>query len=514
MSQATLSQTKKHSYDAVSHHFFGISPYGLFCSKCEIPITTNRRCISNHLHGYCSHNLSSLHKFLAQEVVNLTIVCSEEPKELAKFMKLDTVHSRYFCPCGYNSNRKSNVERHTVTRLSQGTAYNIEDNFQRFASCSITGITRVDCYKSICGRYVPKEDFEHQNSSTILSDVSLDLASNASGSGLAHVPTTVTGSLLRSRTDSFSVNGSGTGSCTNVGMVSPCSKTASPAYKKAILKKNALDDTKAFLKLHMNNDENYEKYVSFFHPLSVLCIKENITLEDFIQHSLRLIEKPVTLSENALSRIVQTSSTWMKEHARLEVESIPAHLRSLLIMFHYDDVQDVSRNNTFTMWHNESKLLSHLQKLLHFFWRYNHLSFIDLKVGITKNSSSMLVFEPTLFLSNNFIPKILSTMVSERTMKISDMSLAKIFFLISCFHAKGEGLKMYSSETLSSLASAHLQLYRIGVCSTLYNLDDVDKDGCTICTDAKNSCTTNFLCSFIRCAKELTKKRHLLFLKQ
>lgn len=180
--------------------------------------------------------------------------------------------------------------------------------------------------------------------------------------------------------------------------------------------------------------------------------------------------------EKKLEQLLEVGKFWIYNHARLHTESLPGNLRSILQVFEGQDTGDKVQNMCYTVRFGLDKMWEELQKLLMYAWRHPTTKLIDFVKTMTSIESS------------NVVPSILVVLFLEQPSGFNTHSILIEYCISRCFLKGKRSLKMVCCGPIATIFACVLSVVRAGVCSFMMQIarkDSIARDGVTMASKSR-----------------------------
>ena len=431
--------------------FLNVSPFGPFCKDCLMPLAIEKGISS---HGKACHPGDTIkNTSLVREVkLQMARLRNQHSRDFSSFLKPGSSGKEmWFCTCCFVAFAKfSNYKRHFESRCNKECVY-VDDN-------------KAFCYPTTCGRLGPK---------TCKLPVSVE-----SPTLISEVTTISTLSQSRSSSD-----------------VLFCENRVPAALMIT------RDQAMAILKPFVRPDEDVKDLCLIFLPL--LSADFEGTMKEYLQFSSRRLQ-----DDAILSKWLKAGTLWLTKYASGHIANVPANVRHRLAEFEQQEVDETTYGTrTFTLRRGVPRLVSELQALLRFFYRYPTCLFDQFKNDEIQQIDEIEMIERAI------IPRILYVATREATTDHGQLPIACRYCISRGFTIKNQVLVMNECGWFASRISAVLHLLRAGVCGYLVTLSvesacqNLTLHELEVVRSIQNGPVTNLLAPYVKQLREVNYRK-------
>ena len=430
--------------------FVNVTPFGPYCRQCDISLAVQKGILT---HGKQVHpEISFKNSFVVRECLHrLENLRKNHSVDLTPFLKdVGHVKQMWFCSCCFVAfTRFANYQRH----------FEVRNN-----TCSGFDSRKVNCYRTLCGRFGPKS-----------------CGPSTTSTATIDARTTLTVITPRSLIPNSSTN-----LCTKV----PASLMITQ------------DEAMAMLAPFVRPDEDVCDLSLIYYP--ILHHGFEARMKEYISYS------ESQLNENILlTNWVNAGRLWLSEYAAGHIANVSANVRSRLAEFEQKEIDGVIvGSRTFTLRRGIPRLERELECALRFFFRFPTTLFDEYK------SKDVQKLDCKGMIESAIIPKILFTAVNEEPEDHGKLPVACQYSLSRGFTTKRGGeLQMNECGWFSSRISTIMHLLRAGVCGFLVTLSETDNltsltlQEMEIVSKIQNGRVTNLLSPYVKRLRELNAKK-------
>jgi len=447
--------------------FLDVTPFGPYCKICNESLAIQKGIVA---HGKEKHPESQFNNTAVIREVHrrMGILQKLHANDLSPFLtEKRSIESIWFCTVCFSAfNKSCNYSRHLEVRKN---------------ACSGSTGGKMPCYITICGRVGPR---------------SCNIPSTA--------PVTIT-----SRPTVISTPSVITGDGSNVSGLTDVHSQLSGFHKSSLSVEHdskvpttlliTSDEASSILSPFVRPDENVQDLCLIYYPL--LSPGFEGKMREYIAYSGRQAAE-----DGILYSWIQAGHEWLEKYAAGHIANVSANVRSRLAEFEQRELDGaVVGSRTFTLRRGISRLMSELDSILRFFYRYPSTIFDDFK---SQNVSLEWMIQTAI------IPKILFVAAAEEPEDHGRLPVACQYALSRGFTTKqGYDLIMNECGWFASRISALLHLLRAGVCGYLVTLSGNNQSEVLtiqemeIVSKIQNGRVTNLLGPYVKRLRDLNAQK-------
>lgn len=437
--------------------FVDITPFGPYCKLCSVSLAVQKGIF---YHGRDNHPEVFFKNILVVREVQrkMTYLRDLHSGDFSPFLtNLNCGRDIWFCKiCFVTFMRESNYKRHLEARKN---------------ICKSNEGAKMVCYPTICGRFGPKNY-------------------------IPTVPTSTPNIISGSGTDLSSL----TESSLNVSIMQTIAVDSSTKVPPALMTTH--DEAAAILAPFVRPDEDVRDLSLIFYPLLNPGFEGK--MKQYLAYSsAELIEDQI------LTNWIDAGRLWLRNYAAGHIANVSANVRCRLAEFEQKELDGVAvGSRTFSLRRGIPRLISELDALLRFFFRFPSSLFDAYKINSMKFANSKVLIEMAI------IPKILYTAAQEETTDHGQLPVACHYCLSRGFTTRGGNqLQMNECGWFSSRISAVMHLLRAGVCGYLVTLSGnkttqaLSIQEMDIVSSIQHGRVTNLLASYVKRLRDLNGRK-------
>jgi hypothetical protein len=437
--------------------FLDITPFGPYCQTCNVtlPIQAGILIHGKEAHPKCLFKNAAV---VRQVQRRMLVLRNTHADDLSPFLtdQRATVPTWFCTACFRSFSKNFSYTRH----------------LDRNKECTGRLGGKLECYVTICGRLGPKK-------CTVLN--------TTTGSTFTTVSNESTLSTL---TDSFFQS-----SINHTMVVETSSKVPTTLL---FTQEQASEVLAPFVR----PDENVRDLTLIYFPILTPGFEGK--MKEFLSYSTSQ-----SVEDGILLKWIETGREWLGNYAAAHIANVSANVRSRLAEFEQREVDGSSvGTRTFTLRRGIPRLMTELDALLRFFYRYPTTLFDSFKSTELLNATKFSMIESAI------IPKILSTAAAEEPNDHGRLPVVCLYCLSRGFTIKG-GIDLVMTECggVASRISSVLHLLRAGVCGYLVTLsvsnasEMLSAQEMDIVNRVQNGRVTNLLAPYVKRLRDMYSRK-------
>ena len=348
---------KSHPLAVVPNCPFSITPFGVYCSLCKIPIGSIGKINGKLLQKHCLRKKHQKDTSVSFNDIAVAINAGIRAEfdgisDIDSWLtSLDTTKS-YSCSCGSVFSNLSNIKRHQ--RKMKAKDCNQEESISH--TCTID-----ECYHTVCGRKINKLTIKEMN--IVIPESSNNESTHPTSincpSNLCNNSVDNSGSLITQPTIESSSSTKNTYTPINLGTRKWITTTISSVREQ--------------FRPYKRIDEELDPYLG---ALKLLVINNNCCILDEIKICLSYISRDINDvldMDKGLDFFLDVSTKWLETYSREHVNMLDGKTRFKLQSFFHENLMSAMNNTNFTMRTKEVTLVQELHSMIKLSWRLIHM---------------------------------------------------------------------------------------------------------------------------------------------
>ena len=348
---------------------FSITPFGVYCSLCNIPIGSIRKINGKMIQKHClrkNHPKDASVSFnsIAESINDGLSTHFDTVTNIDSWLtSLDATKS-YSCSCGSVFANISNIKRHQrKMKAKDGN----QQGDSRSHICTVD-----ECYHTVCGRKVNKLIINEMRSSSADVIPPANMPFPPTDSHPTEIPPTAVNPP--SSIDNYSDEQS----CSIITQPTVQSSLTNNSYIPINIGNRrwittTIASVREMFRPYKRINEELDPYLG---PLKLIVINNSRCIMDEIKICLSYISRDINEildMDKGLDFFLQVSTNWLQTYSREHVNSLDGKTRFKLQSFFHESLRSSMSNTNFTMRTKEITLVQELHSMIKMSWRLIHM---------------------------------------------------------------------------------------------------------------------------------------------